>query len=86
MVALLWSTIGGGCRICCGASAGADGGLPAPLVGDTEVYDAAETCKFDFRNSGAGRGKSGLLRVGSSADCPRRPGCCWGTGCDSLRY
>lgn len=37
MVALLGSTIGGGCRICCGAGAAAEAGLLAPFVGDKEV-------------------------------------------------
>lgn len=72
MVALLWSTIGGGCRICCGAGGAADAGLPAPLVGDKEVYDAACTCKFDFRSNGAERCWIALLRVWDSADCPGR--------------
>lgn len=49
MVALLWSAAGRGGRSFCGAGdPGEEAGLPAPLVGDKDVYEAAATCNFDF--------------------------------------
>ena len=49
MVALLWSTAGGGGRLCCGTGVPADeAGRAVPFVGDNEVYETAVTTKFDF--------------------------------------
>ena len=54
MVALLWSTAGGGGRLCCGPGVSADeAGRPAPFVGDNEVYETAVTTKFDFLSDAA---------------------------------
>ncbi len=60
MVALLWSTAGGGGRADCGGGVPDDAGLAVPLEGDREVYEAAATCKFDFLTD-AGDSRRGRL-------------------------